>query len=99
MFAGEAGEDSPCDEVAADVDNSESHHACATSTVLCNLRQGVTRVYSVAPALVSARLGGAGEPGFVLLLVDVELVVHEGLVPVLKDRQVFELFEVPRDVV
>ena len=67
-----------------------------------DLREGIT--FTEAPALVSARadvllIYGKLVVGSDLILVVVELVVHEGLVAVLEDGQVLELSQEDRDVV
>ena len=89
VLSREAAEDSPSDHVAGSVDDSEGHHARAARAVRCDLRVGVaSKITAHAPALVGALVLGdeAGCPVVVLLLVDVELVVHQRLVTVLEDR-------------
>ena len=95
VLVGEAAEDTPSDEIAATVDSSECGHGCATLTAGRNLWEWVTIIDAVwvqTPAFV-------GTVGCCLLSIGIELIVHEGLITVLEDRQVLEFFKEYGDIV
>ena len=109
VLVGEAAKNGPGDHVAAEVDGGEGGHARRSLAIGRNLAERVAlRRARQAPALVVAVLLAIGGRLLVqrqrpvrvdVLLVRVELVVHERLVAVLEDGQVLELLEEDGDVV
>ena len=95
VLVGEAAEDTPGDHIATTVDSSECGHGCATLTLGRNLWEWVTIIDTVwvkAPTFVSTVRSR-------LILIGIELIVHQGLITVLKDRQVLEFFKENGDIV
>ena len=89
----EAGKNHPSDQVTANVDGCKRDHAGGLLTVRSDLGERIAFVGG--PTFVVVGIYGIT----VVRVVLIELVVHQGLIAVLKDGQVLELFQEDGDVV